>query len=77
MPVDINRDDVRQWAENWRRAAIELDAERWQRLAAMTDDFISQRSQAMKAQGCSPSRMRSRSGTGFAERRSPKDSPGR
>jgi hypothetical protein len=38
MPVDLDRNDVRRWAENWRRASPELEAERWQRLAAMTDD---------------------------------------
>jgi hypothetical protein len=38
MPTDPNQTEVRQWAENWRLASAELDAERWQRLASMTDD---------------------------------------
>ncbi len=41
MKTDVDQRaqiDVRQWAANWRQASAELDAERWRRLAAMTDD---------------------------------------
>jgi len=38
VPTYLNPNDVRQWAENWRCVSVELDAERWQLLSAMTDD---------------------------------------
>ena len=33
-----SRGDAKRWLENWKRVGPILEAERWQRLAAMTDE---------------------------------------
>ena len=39
LPLDANgRAQMKQWLENWQRVGPILEAERWARLAAMTDE---------------------------------------
>ncbi len=42
MPIDPSDPEVREqhrrWLENWKRVGPILEEERWQRLAAMTDE---------------------------------------
>jgi len=39
LPLDAEgRAQMKQWLDNWKRVGPILDAERWARLAAMTDE---------------------------------------